>query len=94
MIFLEPLLRWLQSGGRGYKYGCLQGDRDHKDHTISTLAYADDVAAMTSSLEDLKVQAKKIESFSSWSGMKVNASKCGITGMLYQHASTRAEPLL
>jgi len=26
--------------------------------------------------------------------MKVNASKCAITGMLYRHASTRTEPLL
>ena len=94
IIFLEPLLRWLQSGGRGYKYGCLQSDIDNKDHTTSALAYADDLAAITSTLEDLKVQAKKIESFSSWSGMKVNASKCAITGMLYQHASRRAEPLL
>lgn len=42
----------------------------------------------------LEVQTKKIESFSSWSGMKVNASKCAITGMLYHHASTRAETLL
>ena len=63
-------------------------------HTTSALAYADDLAAITSTLEDLKMQAKKIEAFSSWSGMKVNASKCAITGMLYQHASIRAEPLL
>lgn len=30
IIFLEPLLRWPQSGGRGYKYGCLQGDMNNK----------------------------------------------------------------
>ena len=25
LVFLEPLLRWLQSGGRGYEFGCLDG---------------------------------------------------------------------
>ena len=42
LIFVEPLLRWLQSGGRGYKYGCLSKSL-HADHTISVSAYADDM---------------------------------------------------
>ena len=42
LIFIEPLLRWLQSGGRGYKYGRLSNSL-HADHTISVSAYADDM---------------------------------------------------
>ncbi len=39
LIFIELLLRWLQSGGRGYKYGCLSKSL-HADHTTSASAYA------------------------------------------------------
>lgn len=85
LVFIEPLLRWLQSSGRGYRYGCLKGS-PHAEHTTSALAYADDLAAMTSKLEDLKRQAAKIASFTAWSGMKVNCSKCAVTGVQYGDA--------
>ena len=42
LIFIGPLLRWLQSGGRGYKPGCLS-NTEHKDYTNSNNAYADDL---------------------------------------------------
>ena len=81
LIFIEPLLRWLQSGGRGYKYGCLKNSQ-HAEHTTSGLAYADDLAAATSSPSGLPTQALKIEAFVSWSGMAVNLQKCAVTGTL------------
>ncbi len=40
-IFIEPLLRWLQQGGRGYAPGCLAASQFPK--TIAALAYADDL---------------------------------------------------
>ena len=88
LVFIEPLLRWLHSGGRGYKYGCLKGSR-HADYTTSALAYADDLAATTLRLEDLKLQARKIEAFTAWSGMKVNCAKCAVTGIPYAEAKKR-----
>ncbi len=36
LIFIEPMLRWLQSGGRGYSYGYLAKDADH--HSLTTAA--------------------------------------------------------
>ena len=81
LIFIEPLLRWLQSGGRGYKYQCL-GNTPNAGHTTSNLAYADDLAAMTS-IADMKLQAQKIQEFLTWSAMAVNCKKCAIKGMLY-----------
>ena len=62
LIFIEPLLRWLQSGGRGYKYGSLS-KTVHAQHTTSNGAYADDLSAITNTVADLKTQALKIEAF-------------------------------
>ena len=85
LIFIEPLLRWLQSGGRGYKHKCLI-DTPEDGHTISNLAYADDLAVVTNSFADTKVQAQKVQAFVAWSGMTVTCKKCAITGMLYGQA--------
>ena len=38
---------------------------------------------MTNSHRDLAIQAQKIEIFGEWGGLKVNNSKCAVTGMLY-----------
>ena len=59
LIFMEPLLRWLHAGGRGYYPKCLR--KDHPDFKISAHGYADDLGVPTSNLEDLKIQASKIE---------------------------------
>ena len=85
LIFIEPLLRWLQSGGRGYRHKCLINTPED-GHTISNLAYADNLAAMTNSIANMRVQAQKIQAFVNWSGMTVNCKKCAITGMLYGQA--------
>ena len=87
LIFIEPMLRWLHYGGRGYKYGCLQNTADAELRT-SSMAYADDLLAVTSNVEWLTLQAHKVESFTRWAGMSVNRTKCGVTGMLYQDART------
>ena len=43
VIFIEPLLRWLQSGRRGYRHKCLLNTPED-EHKTSNLAYADDLA--------------------------------------------------
>ena len=53
-------MRWLQSGGRGYRHKCLINTPED-GHTVSNLAYADDLAAMTNNIADMKVQAQKTE---------------------------------
>ena len=85
LIFIEPILRWLQSGRRGYRHKCLINTPDD-GHTISNLAYADDLAAMTNSIADTKVHAQKVEAFVAWIGVTVNCKKCAITGMVYGQA--------
>lgn len=91
LIFLEPLLRWLHSGGRGYRYGCLSRD-ENDQYNCSTLAYADDLAIPVSTLANLKVQTNKIEQFNAWSGLQTNAPKCSVTGILYGDYMTGLTP--
>ena len=88
LIFIEPLLRWLQQGGRGYAPGCLAETQFPK--TIAALAYADDLNALTSSLSNLKLQAQKVERFAQWSGMEVNARKCAASAILHGQAAAGA----
>ena len=56
LIFLEPLLRRLHPGGHGYPMSSLRKEMTKN----SSLAYADDLCAMTSCSSDL---ASKIETF-------------------------------
>ena len=83
LLFIEPLLRWLHVGGRGYQHGCTQ-PTDAARHACSARAYADDLAVLTGHWRDMEVQAEKVTLFLQWSGMAVNHSKCGVTGMLYR----------
>ncbi|KAL4446708.1 hypothetical protein ABPG77_007952 [Micractinium sp. CCAP 211/92] len=82
LLFIEPLLRWLHVGGRGYKHGCTPTDEREK-WACSAPAFADDLAAFAGTAMDLRRQADKITTFLEWSGMEVNHKKCGATGMLY-----------
>ena len=49
-------MRWLHVGGRGYALGCT--DRKLR---IATAAYADDLLALAPLVEDLNIQAGKIQ---------------------------------
>ena len=75
----------VQSGGRSYRHKCLINTQED-GHVFSNLAYADDLAAMTNSIADMKAQAQKVQAFVAWPGMKVNCKKCAITGVLYRQA--------
>jgi len=91
LVFLEPLLRWLHSGGRDYRYGCLT-DAANQQYKCSAPAYADDLAITTNTLPNLKVQVDKLEQYNNWSGLKANAGKCYLTGILYGDYLTGLTP--
>ena len=73
IIFLEPLLRWLQQGNNGYTFGTSKVK-------ISSAAYADDLAAIANKLETLQTQLNKLDKFCEWAGMDLGIPKCAITG--------------
>jgi len=83
LFYIEPLLRWLHQGGRGYHLGCLSAKENEHDH-ISAAAYADDLCALTNTAGDLQAQADKITGYCAWAGIDTNNVKCGVTAGLFK----------
>ena len=73
IIFLEPLLRWLQNGKYGYTL-------DTSKVTINSVAYVDDLAVITNKLTSLQNQLNKLNKYYKWVGMDLGITKCAITG--------------
>ena len=73
IIFLEPLLRWLQQGDNGYTFGTSKVK-------ISSAAYADDLATIANKLKSLQTQLNKLDKFCEWAGMDLGIPKCAVTG--------------
>ena len=74
-LFMEPLLRWLAVGDRGYSYAT-------SEVTLPSVAYADDLALLTSGRADAHRQLDKVLRFAEWSGLKVNHNKCAYTALV------------
>jgi hypothetical protein len=72
IIFLEPLLRWLQQENNGYTFGTSK-------EKISSAAYADDLASISNRLKSLQIQLNKLDKFCEWAGMDLGIPKCTIT---------------
>ena len=89
LIFIEPLHRWLQAGGRGYRFGSIPRNQQDRCCTGS-LGYADDTTALTHTVQDLQIQCNKVQAFSSWAGIPLNPQKCEITGIL--HRTSQSNP--
>ena len=75
-LMMEPLLRWLAKGSRGYL-------PSNTSMAYPTQAYADDLTLLTDSLEDMLTQFDKLERFSTWSHILINGKKCAITAYLH-----------
>ena len=73
IIFLEPLLRWLEKDDLGYHFNTSLS-------TCTTTAYADDLAIITDNIQHIQPQINKLHKFAQWSYMDLNLSKCAITG--------------
>eukprot|EP00983_Pelagomonas_calceolata_P012861 411108-Pelagomonas_calceolata.AAC.1 len=69
---MELLLRWLHVGGRGYTHGCIpsQNATDiYLANVLSSAAFAGDLLCPTSTIQDLKVQAKRLTLYSDWAAL-------------------------
>ena len=86
LLYIEPLLRWLHVGGRGYEVKSC-GAKDGQPIVLSSVAFADDITPVTGRLSDLRVQAEKISLFSDWGCLKVSQSKTLVSAAL--HGSER-----
>ncbi len=82
-IFMEPLLRWLAVGSRGYKPTYQPHKPKSTIITYDDHGYADDVSITAGSIQDLKIQLKKLHLFSQYTGLQLETSKCEATGSLW-----------
>ena len=93
-IYLEPLLRWLQVGGRGYVPSCLSRDgysaSDAVKDQIPTDTYADDLNIATEKKDDLATQLHKVSHYAIWGELQVSMPKSAATAVL--HRSSPQDP--
>ena len=80
---MEPLLRWLAVGSRGYKPIYQPHKSTSTIITYDDHGYADDVSITAGTILDLKIQLKKLYLFSQYAGLKLETFKCEATGSLW-----------
>jgi len=80
---MEPLLRWLLVGGRGYSHACLKGTSVESlvSHTIpetdkiSNGSFADNLLCLTQRLCNLHIQADELSRYADWAALQVSGKK-------------------
>jgi len=85
VLYMEPLLRWLHVGGRGYIHTCIPNENELQTHlanNISSASFADDLLCPTGNLKYLEVQANKLTLYLNWAGLNISGSKTKVTGSL------------
>ncbi|KAJ9509925.1 hypothetical protein QJQ45_011465 [Haematococcus lacustris] len=87
LIYIEPLLRWLQVGARGYKFKSATPDSGERA-TVSSIDYADDIAILCNTLRNLRCQADKLSAFSDWGHLIISHSKTLATAALHHSVET------
>jgi hypothetical protein len=65
-IFIEPLLRWLSIGRRGYKPTVQLQTPTCTYMTYDDHGYATDISITTGTLENIQIQIKKLHLFSKY----------------------------
>ena len=80
---MEPLLRWLAVGSRGYRPSYQTHKPTASIITYDDHGYADDISITTGSIQNLKIQLKKLHLFSQYTGLQLETTKCEATGALW-----------
>ena len=65
ILAMDPLLAWLEAGGRAYRFGT-SGEK------VGPLAYADDLAVAAPTLSALGKQSAKVAAYNTYMGMDAN----------------------
>jgi hypothetical protein len=82
-IFMEPLLRWLAVGSRGY---CTTNQLHEPSSAIIAYddhGYADEINITAGTINGLKIEIEKLHFFSSYKGLQLETNKCEATGALW-----------
>ena len=85
---MEPLLRWLSIGSRGYKL------MQHKEQPAGTYisyddhGYADYISITAGTPDNLQIQmSKKLHLFSKYTGLELETTKCEAAGALWGYGN-------
>ena len=68
-IFMEPLIRWLSIGSRGYKPTQQSEQPIGTYMTCDDHGYADEISITTGTLDNLKIPIRKLHLFSKYTGL-------------------------
>jgi hypothetical protein len=82
ILYLEPLLRWLSVGARGYQPGVFK--RQDQLITFSNGTYADDITLYAEGHSNLSLQAEKVSRYATWGGLIISQTKTIATAALYK----------
>ena len=82
-LYMTPLVRWLQFGALGYRFGCLTADSP----PLAARAFLDDLTALTSSVSAVHQQAEKVTVYGNRYHIETNAEKSVVTAALHARAS-------
>ena len=88
LIFIDPLLRWLNVGGRGFQFHSITDPQQRERFSVAASCYADDLATATTCASDMRIQCEKIAAYAAWGGMGVNVEKCAVSVILHGQART------
>jgi hypothetical protein len=85
-LFLEPFLRWIRVGNRGYRPGPPTTNVDPIEPTATYPGhgFAYDLSLATCSTHNMAIQLRKVSLISAYTGMTVNIRKCCITDALWR----------
>ncbi len=72
LIYLEPLLRWLNVGGRGHTFGCVPSEKRNETR-CNSLAYADQSGDTGLQQVQPADSSSKLTAYSDWARRQVNA---------------------
>jgi hypothetical protein len=72
ILFLKPLLRWLEKDDIGYHINTSTA-------TCTTTTYANDLAIIIDNIQHIQPQILKLQKSVEWSHMDLNLSECVIT---------------
>ena len=82
-LFIEPLLRRLEIGSRGYRPSCTRQAEEHTLITYDALGFADDLTINTGNFPNMVIQLKKLAAYSLYTKLDLAPDKCEATAALW-----------
>ena len=82
---MEPLLRWLHAGNRGYMHGHADTDTPNTKAISCTSrgAFADDLICLSGSYQNPQLQTMKLTQYADWAHLIISGKKTKVTCMYH-----------